>query len=255
MDISALILAKNEEEMIGDCLKQLDFVKQIIVLDQNSSDKTITIAKKYKAEILSSSSEDFSENRNLLLSRAKSKWVLYLDCDERLNKENIEEIKKVINQNTHSAYYFPRKNIILGKWLKHGGWWPDYVPRLFIKSQLIGWHGRVHESAGVEGKSAYMKNPIIHLTARNLNLMLSKSIKWAKIEAELRYEAHQSKVSILKTIKAAGIEFINRYLLKKGFMDGTIGLVESMYQGLHQVMVMVYLWELQIRSDKSVNNK
>lgn len=245
MKLSGLVLTKNEEEMIEGCLKQLDFVDEIIILDQGSTDRTVQIAKKYTDKIFKSTEDDFGKNRTILAQHAKGEWLLYLDSDERITEKNVEEINSAIKNKLTNAYYFPRKNFILGKEVKHGGWWPDYVPRLFYKSNLKGWNGRVHESPIIEGAFAYMKNPIIHLTARSVNLMLSKSIRWAKTEAELRYKAHQPKVNALKTIKAASFEFLNRYFVKKAFLDGNIGLIESIYQGLHQAMVMTYLWELQ----------
>lgn len=245
MKLSALILAKNEEKMIADCLKQLDFADEIVILDQNSSDKTVEIAHNFTEKIYHTNEKAFDKCRNKLAKFAKGDWLLYLDADERLTTNSVEEIKSVIKSSKFSGYYFPRKNFILGHEMRHGGWWPDYVPRLFNKRSFINWYGRVHESPKIQGEFGYLKNPIIHNTARNMNLMLKKSIKWAKIEAELRYKAKQSKVTILKTTKMAIFEFIGRYFIKKAFLDGTLGLIESIYQALHQIMIMTYLWELQ----------
>ena len=150
------------------------------------------------------------------------------------------------------AYYFPRKNIIFRKWLRHGGWWPDYVPRLIRRSKLIGWEGKVHESPKFHGQFANFKSPLIHLTGRNLSQMLKKSTKWAKIEAELYYKTYSSKVSVLKVFKALFSEFFRRYFIKMGFLDGQAGLIESIYQAFHQAIVLVYLWELQNNANKSV---
>lgn len=245
MSISALVLAKNEEEMIASCLKQLDFGDEIIVLDQGSNDKTIEIAKKFTKKIFSTTTESFAKNREILASYAQGDWLLYIDADERINKETLEEIKKSVKEKKYSAYYFPRKNIILGKWLKHGGWWPDYVPRLFEKNSLVGWRGKVHESPQVNGEFGYLKNPITHLTARNLNSMLQKTIKWAKIEAGLAHEANHPKVTIPKVIWASLKEFVQRYFIKLGLLDGFVGFIEAVFQGLHKAAVLVYLWELQ----------
>lgn len=250
MKLSALILTKNEEDMIEDCLKQLNFVDEIIILDQNSQDNTINLAKKYTGKIYKSDNYDFAKSRNMLAKYAKGEWLFYLDADERVNSITIDEIKSILKSPQYDAYYFPRKNYILGHAMKHGGWWPDYVPRLLKKSTLIAWYGEVHESPKIKGRFGYMKNPITHLTARSLNLMLSKSIKWAKIEAVLRFDAGQSKVTILKTSKAALLEFIYRYFVKKAFLDGTIGLIESIYQALHQIIVMAYLWEFQNKTQE-----
>lgn len=252
MDVSVLVLAKNEQDIIEDCLRQLKFAKQIVVLDQNSTDRTVEIARKFTADILSSQSYDFSLNRNILLKAAKCKWVLYLDCDERLSDQNIEEIKQTLETGNYQAYYFPRRNIILGKWLKHGGWWPDYVPRLFLRDKLVKWKGRVHESPTVDGRFGHMSHPLTHLTASNLNSMLEKTIRWAKVEAELAYEQSHPAVNMTKTTRAIFSEFAKRYFVKMGFLDGTIGLVESIFQSVHRAATLVYLWELQNKTQQKL---
>ena len=269
MKISALILTNNEEEMIDDCLAQLDFVDEIIILDQNSQDKTLEISKQYTTHVLKTQEEAFDKNRNTLSKMAKGDWLLYIDADERLTQSLISEIRAAVKQDRYSAYlgphparrgrtaecsafYFPRKNIIFGKWLRHGGWWPDYVPRLIRRSQLIGWEGKIHESPKFHGQFANFKSPLIHLTGRNLSQMLKKSIKWAKIEAELYDNANFPKVSILKVTKALFSEFFRRYLIKRGFLDSQVGLIESIYQAFHQAIVLVYLWELQNNAQKKI---
>lgn len=253
--ISALILAKNEEEMIGDCLKQLDFADEIIILDQSSQDKTTAIAKKFTDKIYQTTSDDFAQNRNCLASYAKGNWLLYIDADERLTEPLITEIRELIfdksksksatENNQFSAFYIPRQNHILGKWQKHGGWWPDYVPRLIRRDRLITWQGKVHESPEVRGQFGYFKNPLVHLTARSMSRMLEKSIIWAKIEAQLYHASTNPKVTIARITKGAIWEFAIRYFLKLGFLDGTIGAISAIYQALHRAMIATYLWELQ----------
>src|SRR3989338_3832044 len=205
MKISALILTKNEEEMIEDCLKQLDFVDEIIVLDQFSSDETADIAQKYTNKVL---------------------------------------------KNKISAYFIPRKNYILGKWLKHGGFWPDYVPKLFQKSKLRGWTGTVHESPIFSGESSKLVNPLEHMTARSLNKMLEKTIKWAKIEAELASYANHPRVNIVRVIKTFISEFLSRYFLNLGLLDGTQGLIQALFQAYHRSIMLVYLWEIQNKTQE-----
>ena len=250
MDISALILTKNEEEMIKDCLGQLDFVDEIIILDQGSTDKTREITRKFTKNILATTSDSFAKNRETLASHAKGTWLLYVDADERLDTPLVEEIKKALKQKKYQAFYFPRKNIILGKWLKHGGWFPDYVPRLFKKSSLKGWTGQVHESPKVDGLFGYFDIPLTHMTARNLSSMLRKTIKWAKVEADLAYRANHPKVTIPRIIGASAKEFSRRYFVKLGLLDGFVGFVEAAYQALHRVITLVYLWELQNNSQE-----
>lgn len=248
MQISALVLTHNEQEILEGCLKSLNFADEIIVLDQNSSDNTVKIAKKFTKNLFKTNNTAFDKNRNKLANLAKGEWLLYLDSDERLTPSLIKQIKKNINEKKFSAFYIPRKNYVLGKHLKHGGWWPDYSPRLFKKKDFIAWEGKIHETPHFKGRAFYFKEPLIHLTARNLNLMLNKSIKWAKIEAELAFESNHSKVNQFKVIKAFSFDFFYRYFIKLGFLDGVVGLIESIYQALHKAMVLTYLWELQNNS-------
>ena len=250
MTISALVLTKNEEEMIEDCLKQLRFADEIVIVDQNSEDFTLKIARKYTDRIFKSSANDFALNRNTLKDQAKGKWLLYVDADERLSQELIKEIKIAISKNEFGAFYIPRKNYVLGKWLRHGGWWPDYAPRLFAKSKLEKWEGVVHESPVISGKIGCLKTPIEHLSARSMSQMFSKSIKWAKIEADLFLKHGHRPVGIASILKLSSYEFIRRYFLKLGFLDGVVGLIEGIYQSLHQAMVLTYLWELQNKKNR-----
>lgn len=245
LPISALILSRNEQANIQDCLEQLDFVDEIILLDQDSRDKTLEIAQKFQCKIISSSEESFSKKRNMLAKAAKNDWLLYIDADERLEKESVDEIFRAVTNGDHSVYLFPRKNIILGKWLKHGGWWPDYVPRLFKKSDLLKWTGKVHESPKTSGTIGYFKTPLTHLTAPNVSHMFEKTIKYAKVEALLYFKSQSPSVNIPKVIYASVREFLKRYFLKSGFLDGRVGLVESAYQAYHTAVVLVHLWELQ----------
>lgn len=250
MTISALVLVKNEEEMIEDCLKQLRFADEIVIVDQDSVDNTLKIARKYTDKIFKSSTNDFAQNRNTLKDLAKGEWLLYVDADERLSQDLIKEIKIAISKNEFSVFYVPRKNYILGKWVKHGGWWPDYAPRLVRKSKLEKWQGVVHESPVISGKISYLKTPIEHLSARSMSQMFSKSIKWAKIEADLFLEHGHRQVGITSVLKLSVLEFIRRYILKMGFLDGVVGLIEGIYQSLHQAMVLTYLWEAQNKKNR-----
>lgn len=243
--ISALILTRDEQDLIEDCLKQLSFTDEIIVLDRSSQDQTREIARKFSDKIYQTASGDFAKNRNLAASYAKNTWLLYVDADERLTRPLIAEIKMAIKNSQINLFYIPRQNYILGKWQRHGGWWPDYVPRLIKRTALITWYGEVHESPKVKGKYGYLKNPLVHLTARSVSQMLAKSVKWAKIEAKLYHQQENSEVTIARVIKAVASEFISRYFLRLGMLDGTIGLVAAIYQSLHKAAVFTYLWEIQ----------
>src|SRR5258708_15156190 len=145
--ISAIIITKNEEKMVGDCLKSLKFVDEILVIDTGNTDKTNTIAKKGGAKVVKYEGDGkFADWRNKGLKEAKCDWILYIDADERITSLLRNEIQNITQEkNTKSAYAIPRKNFIFGKEFKHSGQYPDYQKILFKKSELVCWIGEVHE--------------------------------------------------------------------------------------------------------------
>ena len=123
--ISTVVIAKNEEEKIGDCLESLAWADEIVVIDSGSEDKTINIARKHKARIFEVKTRGYHRWRNEGLARAEGDWVLYVDADERVPPTLRKEIQEIIKKTDFSAFAIPRRNIILGKEMKHGGLWPD----------------------------------------------------------------------------------------------------------------------------------
>lgn len=148
INISAVVIAKNEEKKIKDCLASLSWVDEVVVINNNSTDKTANIAEKFGARVVNLTQGSYSELRNKGLEVAKHDWILYIDADERATPDLKNEITSLIqkiqkNKDKRSRTYFavPRRNIIFGKEMSHGGWWPDYVKRLYLKKFLKGWQG------------------------------------------------------------------------------------------------------------------
>src|SRR3989344_9164919 len=152
--LSAVVITLNEEQKLKDAIKSLSFADEILVVDSGSTDKTFDIAKKEGARVIVNKRlKGFTEPRNYGLKEAKGDWILYMDADERVTPELKIEIQKIINVKKFEKYgcfAIPRKNIILGKELKHG-WWPDYVKRLFFKDNIKGWTGDLHEEPDFVG--------------------------------------------------------------------------------------------------------
>src|SRR5437667_93021 len=183
--ISAVILTKNAEDLIADCIDSLKFCDEIIVVDDSSTDRTVDVAKHLGAKVYADTSVGFAEKRNFGLSKVKSKWMLYVDSDERVSPELAESIKYKVSRikDECSAYKILRKNFYFGN---HE--WPqiEKLERLFEKSSLKGWYGPVHETPKIEGKTGELKGLLLHYTHRDLTSMVNKTIEWSKIEAELR---------------------------------------------------------------------
>ncbi len=246
MKLSAIILTEDEEANISECLKSVSFADEKIVVDAGSSDKTVEVAKKEGASVFVNPFVDFAKQRDFALSVAKGDWLLYIDADERVTTELKEEILKQINlKDTFSAFDIPRKNIRLGgKLMKFGGWWPDYVTRLFRRKDLSGWYGEVHESPKVEGEVGKLVNPFLHY-GRDLNRIVLKTADWSGVEAKLLFEAGHPPVTWWRLAKISCSEFWNRFIILQGFRDGTPGLIEAIYQSFSRFITYARLWELQ----------
>jgi glycosyltransferase involved in cell wall biosynthesis len=242
--ITAILIARNEEKMIGDALKSLAFCDEVIIIDNGSIDKTKEIAEKAGAKVYEIKSNDFSELRNLGLSKTDCEWVLYLDADERINDELKDSIKKNIAENSkYSAFLLRRKNFYFGK---HE--WPkiEKMPRLFKKDNLTKWQGKLHESPIVDGEIGEIKDGfILHFTHRDLESMLNKTIEWSTQEAMLRYNNGHPQMTWWRFPRVMLTAFFDSYIKQGGYKAGAVGLVESVYQSFSMFITYAKLWELQ----------
>lgn len=244
--VSVIIIAKNEEEIIADCLDSVSFCDEIIVVDNASEDRTSQIAERMGAKVIKTNSQDFSELRNLGLKKASGDWVFYVDADERVSSALRDNIKYQVSSIKHefSAFRVVRKNFYLGnhEWPKH-----EKMERLFRKDSLKGWKGKLHESPIVLGKSAELEGFLLHYTHRNLSQMLKKTIEWSKVEAELRYNLGHPGMSWWRFPRVMISTFFDYYIVQRGYKVGTVGLIESMYQAFSIFVTYARLWELQLK--------
>ncbi|MGA2968064.1 MAG: glycosyltransferase family 2 protein [Candidatus Levyibacteriota bacterium] len=242
--ISGIIIAKNEEKMIGETLESLSFCDEIIVIDNGSVDKTKEVAEKKGAKVYEIRTNDFSELRNFGLSKAENDWVLYLDADERINDELKNSIKDIIESDTkYAAFFLRRKNFYFGK---HE--WPqiEKLERLFKKEKLKEWKGMLHESPVVDGEIGKIdKGFILHFTHRDLESMLNKTIQWSTQEALLRYNSGHPQMTWWRFPRVMLTAFLNSYIKQGGYKAGATGVVESMYQSFSMFVTYAKLWELQ----------
>lgn len=256
MNISAVVINKNGSEKLAGCLESLKFCGEIIVVDGGSTDNSIELAKKAGAKIVKVNETGFTAGRNAGAKAARSEWLLYVDADERVTDQLANKIISLITnyQLPITSYKIFRKNIILGKWLRHGDWWPDPVHRLIKKSALLEWRGELHEYPVVGGEVGLIEEPIIHYSKDSVSEMVQNSRLFAPIEAKLKLKAGHPPVKIYHFILAMWKEFWQRGIVKAGWLDGYVGIVEVFYQMFHQVLVYSTLWEMQ-RSKKVMSNE
>lgn len=241
MTICAIIISKNEEEMIGECIDSLTFADEIIVVDGESTDGTAQVAKKKGANVIVHTFNDFSTQRTFALAQTKADWVVYIDADERVTNELAHELKNLIQSTTYSAFKIRRVNHYLGKpWPKE-----DLLERVFKKNRLKGWYGTVHESPSIDGEIGTATHPILHYTHRNLESMLEKTITWSDYEAKLRFDNHHPPITWWRVLRVGMTNFFEYFVAQKGFTAGTVGVIESVYQSFSMMITYCKLWELQ----------
>jgi glycosyltransferase involved in cell wall biosynthesis len=245
MKISGIIIAKDAENLIADCLDSLSFCSEIIVVDNDSQDRTREIAEKMGAKVfLHPSADDFSELRNFGLKKATNKWILYADADERVDPLLREEIIKLENKPIDECVGFrvQRKNFYFGN---HEWPYVEHLERVFKKDSLEKWYGRLHESPKVDGKIGDLEGYLLHYTHKDLRSMLEKTIKWSKVEAELRFKSGHPKMTWWRFPRVMFTAFLDSYIRQGGWKVGTVGLLESMYQSFSIFVTYARLWEMQ----------
>lgn len=243
--LSVVVLTKNEEDRIKACLESVKWADEIIIIDNGSTDSTLQIAKKYTNNILAFDQEDFAELRNKAMEGAKGDWVLYVDSDERVLAPLKEEIKRLIESQEFVSYAISRKNIIFGKQVSYGPYKKDWVIRLFKKDSFEGWFGKVHESVNFKGKLGYTENSLLHLTHRDIDHFILKSLEWSKIDAKLRLDSNHPKMTGWRFVRIFITEMFNQGILRKGFFNGTVGIIDSTLQAFSMYITYVRLWEMQ----------
>ncbi len=246
--ISAIVIVKDGENLIKDCLNSIAFCDEIIVIDAGSKDKTLDIAKNMGAKVYILESDNFSALRNFGLEKSTSEWVLYVDVDERVTSELVRNIKYKISNIKYDdavAFKIKRKNFYLGSSRKNE--WPfiEKIERLFRKDKLKGWKGKLHESPIFEGKVGILDGSLLHYSHRDLTAMLNKTIEWSEVEAKLRLAANHPKISWWRFPRVMSTAFFDSYVKQGGWKAGTVGIIESIYQSFSIFITYARLWELQ----------
>lgn len=243
--LSVVVITKNEASRIKTCLESVKWADEIIIMDNGSADDTIKIAREYTNKIFTFKGSDFATLRNKGFEKTTGEWVLYLDSDERVLSSLRQEIEALVSFTDMSAYAISRRNIIFGKEVKYGPFWPDWVIRLLKKSDFVEWVGKVHEYPKFKGKLGYSKNSLLHLTHRGVDQIVLKSLEWSRIDAKLKLESGHPKMSAWRFLRIFATEIFNQGIVRKGFFNGTIGMMDSLLQAFSMYITYVRLWQLQ----------
>lgn len=243
--ISVYIITYNEEEKIRDCLESVKWADEIIIVDSYSTDKTIEICKRYTDKIFQHEFVGFGKLRNIAVSYTSYDWVLSVDADERVTKQLRNEIEeKAATIPEADAYFIPRKSHFLNYWVRHCGWYPDYrQPQFFNKHKMKYREELVHEGFIVSGKVSYLRNHILQYPFLTLSEFFRKMDRYSSLWAKEMMERGK-KFRFYQIFTHPVWTFLNMFIIKKGFLDGRIGLVVSLLYAYYTLIKYLKLWEL-----------
>jgi len=224
--LSVYIIAFNEEDKIEPAIRSVTWADEIVVVDSFSTDRTVEIARRYTDSIIQVPFEGFGRLRNTAVSRTGNEWIFSLDADERCTPEARDEILRTISRpDAADAYYVPRSNLFLGRWIRHSGWYPDYrQPQLFRRGALSYKEEQVHEGYVVHGIVGHLEQPIRQVPYSDLSQLISKMNRYSTLGARKLDEAGKS-ARMGTALGHAVAAFLKPYVLKRGFLDGWPGFV------------------------------
>jgi glycosyltransferase involved in cell wall biosynthesis len=243
--ISAALITCNEEANIEGALQSLDWVDEIVVVDSGSRDATLEICRRYTDKVSNRAWTGFVDQKGHAAALASHDWVLSLDADERVGPELKREIDRMRRDGFHHAgYRMPRVAFFMGRWIRHGDWYPDLQLRLFDRRRGSWQGGRVHESVKVEGTAGLLRGEIQHYTYRSLSDYLKRLETYTTLAAQ-DYRQRGKTGSLAKVFGNPIAAFVKGYLLKRGFLDGAPGLMVAVMGAISVYFKYAKLYELQ----------
>jgi glycosyltransferase involved in cell wall biosynthesis len=241
--ISVTVITKNEEKNISACLKSVDWADEIIVVDSESTDKTVELAKQFTDKVYIRKWEGFVPQKRFALSLASNEWILSLDADERVTPELKEEIMN-LDPSDFNGFKIRRKNFLMEKEITSCGWEKDYQLRFFRKDKTNLNERLVHEKFIVDGKVGTLKNPMLHYTFTSFEEYLTKINHYSGLKAEELFNKKKNVggwTIFSHTVSA----FFAFYIFRRGFKDGVYGLIISFLHSLSTMLNYIKVWELQ----------
>lgn len=223
--ISAILITKNEEQRIQSCLASLEWADEIIVVDSGSTDRTREFCERNsKVKFYELPWEGFGIQKNRALERASGEWVFSIDADEIVTAELANEIRSIIQNSHYDGYLLKRKNFYRGQWIRHSGWWPDTILRLFRRGKGLFNNRLVHESIEVQGELGELENPVEHHSFRTVSDFIRKADGYSSLGAR-QMRANNRTATALSACTHTFATFFKVYILKKGILDGQAGLL------------------------------
>ncbi len=251
IDLSVIVITKNEAHNIEACLRSVEFCDDIIVVDAESCDQTAAIAKKFTPNVFIQPWEGFAAAKQFAVKQTKYSWVLWLDADERVMPALVDEIHRILmSEPKEAAFTVARRAYFLGKWIKHSGWYPGRVARLFHKERAVFNDATVHEGLTLNGEAGRLNNDLLHFTDPNIYHYFSKFNKYTSLAAE-ELVKNEKFFKLTDIIIRPWWQFVRMYLIRRGFLDGVQGLLLALFSSAYVFTKYCKLWEKRFRATPS----
>lgn len=248
--LSVLVITKNEEHNIDDCLSSVTWADELVVVDSYSTDRTSELARKYTDKVMVTEWLGYAATKNLALEHCQSDWILWIDADERITPESRREIEQLLASDPpENGFEIPRKAYFLGRWIAHCGWYPGYVLRLFRRSKGTFNDKQVHEGVELEGERGQLQEPLLHFTDPDLEHYMQKFNRYTSLAADELYQRGR-RAGAFSIIFRPLHMFLKMYILRRGFLDGIQGFILCLLSSGYVAMKYAKLWEKAERISK-----
>lgn len=247
--VSVIVITKNEHHNLRACLETVKWVDEILVVDAESEDDTVDIAREFTGNVHVRPWEGYAAAKTFAVAQARHEWVLWLDADERVPEELASEIRTLLSgEPAHDAYRVARRAYFLGRWIRHCGWYPGYVTRLFRKSRGGFSDALVHESLEVDGSVGTLRHALLHYTDRDLEHYFSKFNRYTSLAAEdLRNRGRRA--NLLDLLLRPPFAFLKMYIIRLGVLDGMEGFILSRLSASYVFAKYAKLWHARRRGE------
>lgn len=246
--LSVAIIAKNEEANLPRTLESVRWASEIVVVDSGSTDRTIEIASAFGAKVFCEEWRGFGKQKNLAIEHCTSNWILSLDADEVVSEALTQEIKQLLEERPEAdAYFAPRCNLFLGRWIKHGGYYPDPKMRLFCKGAAWFEERAVHETVQYSGPARTLRGNLVHYAYPTIENYIEHMNRYSTLGAEQAIAENKTSRSltafIWNVLFNPAATFIYNYIFRLGFLDGREGLLLHMYHSAYVSWKYAKAWQ------------
>lgn len=251
--LSVIVITRDEAHNIRECLESVRWADELVVVDSGSTDGTQAVCREYAAKLIETDWPGYGPQKNRALEHATGEWVLSIDADERVTPELRREIEAAITNPGFAVYRMPRRSSYCGRFMRHGGWWPDRVARLFRRGHARFSDAVVHERLEAQGPIGELQAPLLHFSFRDLEQVLNKVNSYSSAGAEMLVNRGK-RGGLGRAIGHAIAAFVRTYVFKRGFLDGREGFmlaVSNAEGAYYRYLKAMYLRESGGRAKRS----